>query len=235
MEVIQSRRAGSPRATLSAMTTTATTLATLKHVGGHPALDFINTRHHWVGTGPDREYLRDYAGLLRWSRDAGVLSAREVQALSLRAAAQSGATGRAYRDALSLRDAIHETFQALLAGRRADAGRLSVFDVWYRRALHSRRLAATSHRGLCADWDFDANALPLELPLLKLAFLAVEFATTVESGRLKECPAEPGCGWMFHDTSKNRSRRWCDMSDCGNVAKSRRHYARVRKARTAER
>ncbi len=45
--------------------------------------------------------------------------------------------------------------------------------------------------------------------------------------RVKAC-AEAGCGTLFHDTSRNRSRRWCAMEDCGNRAKARRHYARTR-------
>jgi predicted RNA-binding Zn ribbon-like protein len=28
------------------------------------------------------------------------------------------------------------------------------------------------------------------------------------------------------DHSRNRSRRWCDMQDCGNWNKVRRYYAR---------
>ncbi|HEV2391667.1 MAG TPA: CGNR zinc finger domain-containing protein [Verrucomicrobiae bacterium] len=34
------------------------------------------------------------------------------------------------------------------------------------------------------------------------------------------------CGWLFVDSSKNHSRRWCDMRDCGNRAKARRHRAK---------
>ncbi|MEW5870807.1 MAG: CGNR zinc finger domain-containing protein [Chloroflexota bacterium] len=34
--------------------------------------------------------------------------------------------------------------------------------------------------------------------------------------------------------SKNRSRRWCDINDCGNRAKQRRHYRRTKQASTAE-
>ena len=36
-----------------------------------------------------------------------------------------------------------------------------------------------------------------------------------------------GCAWLFIDTSKNRTRRWCDMAICGNRAKARRHYAKI--------
>jgi predicted RNA-binding Zn ribbon-like protein len=42
---------------------------------------------------------------------------------------------------------------------------------------------------------------------------------------VKECGTE-NCNWLFLDTSKNRSRRWCDMKECGNREKARRHYHR---------
>jgi predicted RNA-binding Zn ribbon-like protein len=37
-----------------------------------------------------------------------------------------------------------------------------------------------------------------------------------------------GCGWLFVDESRNGSRRWCSMKDCGNRAKARRHYRKVK-------
>jgi predicted RNA-binding Zn ribbon-like protein len=40
-----------------------------------------------------------------------------------------------------------------------------------------------------------------------------------EWARVKVC-ASAGCRWAFLDTSRNRSRRWCDMSGCGNRAKN---------------
>jgi predicted RNA-binding Zn ribbon-like protein len=48
--------------------------------------------------------------------------------------------------------------------------------------------------------------------------------------RLKTC-ANDGCQWAFYDASKNRSGRWCDMSDCGNDAKGRAFRARQRLGR----
>lgn len=43
--------------------------------------------------------------------------------------------------------------------------------------------------------------------------------------RLKSC-ASDDCQWAFYDASKNRSRRWCDMADCGNEAKGRAFRSR---------
>lgn len=43
--------------------------------------------------------------------------------------------------------------------------------------------------------------------------------------RLKLCPADD-CLEAFYDRSRNRSRIWCDMADCGNRAKLRSYRAR---------
>ena len=43
--------------------------------------------------------------------------------------------------------------------------------------------------------------------------------------RLKACTDE-GCQWAFFDTTRNRSRTWCSMEECGNREKTRRYRAR---------
>lgn len=47
------------------------------------------------------------------------------------------------------------------------------------------------------------------------------------AARLKACPG-PECAWVFRDTSRNGSRRWCDMAWCGNRAKAAAFRARAR-------
>ena len=47
--------------------------------------------------------------------------------------------------------------------------------------------------------------------------------------RFKACHALD-CGWVFLDGSRNLSRRWCDMGDCGNRAKGAAFRARAQKA-----
>ena len=46
--------------------------------------------------------------------------------------------------------------------------------------------------------------------------------------RIRHCQ-NPGCVLWFFDTTRNGTRRWCSMEVCGNRAKARRHYDRVRK------
>lgn len=42
--------------------------------------------------------------------------------------------------------------------------------------------------------------------------------------RLKVC-ARDECRWAYYDASRNRSGRWCSMTDCGNRVKMKRAYA----------
>jgi predicted RNA-binding Zn ribbon-like protein len=43
--------------------------------------------------------------------------------------------------------------------------------------------------------------------------------------KLKVCSADD-CWWAFYDHSRNHSRRWCTMSECGNRAKVRSYRRR---------
>lgn len=67
-----------------------------------------------------------------------------------------------------------------------------------------------------------------------LASLLVAVVRATSDGsweRLKVCPADD-CREAFHDESKNHSRVWCDMDDCGNRAKTRAYRERKRARRT---
>ncbi|WP_410652682.1 CGNR zinc finger domain-containing protein [Amycolatopsis sp. cmx-4-54] len=68
----------------------------------------------------------------------------------------------------------------------------------------------------------DGGALPHFL-----ALAAEDLLRTGDLERIRECEG-PGCGWVFTDHTRNRSRRWCSSSDCGNRARAKRHYAKTR-------
>lgn len=43
--------------------------------------------------------------------------------------------------------------------------------------------------------------------------------------RLKAC-ANPECTWLFYDSSRSRTGRWCSMRACGDIMKARAYRAR---------
>jgi predicted RNA-binding Zn ribbon-like protein len=69
----------------------------------------------------------------------------------------------------------------------------------------------------------------LERPLWPVVHAAIELLSTGWLQRIKQCG---GCSFLFVDETKNRSRRWCSMDDCGTDEKMRRYVAARRAAST---
>jgi predicted RNA-binding Zn ribbon-like protein len=76
------------------------------------------------------------------------------------------------------------------------------------------------------------EAEDLHAVLWPIAHAAVDLLTSAELSHVKHCA---GCPWLFLDRSKNASRRWCAMNDCGTHAKIRRYVARRSAARASVR
>lgn len=183
-------------------------------VGGHPALDFVNT----LGGTLDRpsEQLHDYSDLAGWAAHAGIVDPATARRLSRLAKRDSDDAAGALTDTLALRGHLDAALRARLAGRHAAAD-LAALVTAYRSALRHARLSATG--------DTYAWAWPEHLDLVpwRLTDHAVDLMRRARLERLHVCA---GCRYLFLDQSKNQSRRWCRMRGCGDTAKMRRYRAR---------
>jgi len=63
-------------------------------------------------------------------------------------------------------------------------------------------------------------------PAWLAAYNYLELIRTWPRWRIKSC-AHPDCILWFLDTSRNGSRKWCDMRTCGNRYNVQRHYERT--------
>jgi predicted RNA-binding Zn ribbon-like protein len=190
-------------------------------VGGHPALDFCNTRAGWGAPTP-KEYLLSYDHLAVWSREAGVLRPSQVAALRRAAMADPVAARGVMAAALTLRDAAY----AVLLGSRS----ASDFSVVAAHASAARGAAtlrrSTPGRGPLARWTLPVDGV--NAPLLGVAAQLDDLLSSPLSGVVAACSGV-GCGWLFADARQRR--RWCDMAVCGNRAKARRHAQRLAASR----
>ncbi|HEX2091777.1 MAG TPA: CGNR zinc finger domain-containing protein, partial [Longimicrobiaceae bacterium] len=125
--------------------------------------------------------------------------------------------------AVELREAIYGIFSTLAGGGEAPQEELEILNRELSRAMSRARITAAG--GQC-DWAWQDTG-ELDRVLWPVARSAAQLLTSEDRVRVKECAGDD-CGWLYLDTSKNRSRRWCDMKDCGNRAKVRRHYHRHR-------
>jgi predicted RNA-binding Zn ribbon-like protein len=193
--------------------------------GGALCLDLANTVDNRPTLG--RELLVDYADLVAWGQQAGALSQRQVRALSAAAERGPGRARAALARARSLRETLFRLFSRTTAGRSPDRADVGALDAALGVAAARRRLVDVGSR-LELAWSPEAEG-SLDLPTLAATLSAVELLTSPRLERVRICQARD-CDWLFLDASRNGSRRWCDMSVCGNRAKVRRFRRRVRPA-----
>lgn len=191
-------------------------------VGGRLCLDFCNTQVDRRGV--PVELLESYTDLVAWSSRTGILNAEEATRLKRSAARNRTAALSVLQRALALREALHDVFAPLAAGRRPRAGALDTLNAELASAM-ARSQVVPTETGFTWLWAEGGRAL--DCMVWPVARSAADLLTAGELDALRECRG-PACGWLFLDTSRNRSRVWCDMKVCGNRAKAKRHHERVR-------
>lgn len=192
-------------------------IGNLKFIGGRLCLDFANTA----------ESLASYADLLAWSQQAGIVTESEAHHLREEATRHPTAAAAILERATALREAIYRTFSAVADERSPEATDIATLNDTLSEALSRLRLTLTADG---FSWRWAGNGDALEQVLWPVAQSAAELLTAGELSRVRMCAGDD-CGWLFFDASKNQSRRWCSMEDCGNRAKARRHYQRQRAQR----
>jgi predicted RNA-binding Zn ribbon-like protein len=210
-------------------TTTSPTLEQLQEHfdldAGLACLDFINTLRGRLDPAP-REYLHAYNDLVLFALAAGDLDAETAHSLDALAEAHPADAHQAYEAALRLRESLYGIFSAVAAGETPSQTDLHVLSA----VLVD---AATQSRIVADDGDFHLhyrNDADLARPLWSLAREGADLLLSDDRTRVRECAADD-CGWIFIDTSRNRSRRWCSMTSCGNRAKVQQFRQRQRETR----
>ena len=184
-------------------------------------LDLANTVS-WRRSRQPIERLNEYGDLVEWARQGGVLTAAEARTLAHEARRQPLAAARLLARTRALREAIYRVFSGLAVGTQPDDEDVARLDRELHHALRNLHLTRT-RSGATLAWSRDARQLAR--PLWIAARSAADVLTSDKVRRLKTCPAS-NCGWVFVDTTKNGTRRWCDMQVCGSRAKTRSYYAR---------
>jgi len=213
--------------------TSGRAVSTVPLEGGHLALDFVNTLGGLRDEppSPDDELIDSYEDLVVWCVRLGVISEADGQTLLRAAGADEKGARRAHARAKELRELVYAIFRPIADGAEAPEHLLDELRDAERNALASAHLAPAGadapHGAMRWTWP-----PPRELadPLRPITHAAVELLTTGPLGHLKICG---NCRWLFLDQSRNHSRRWCSMDECGTQMKQRRFVERRRRIRCA--
>jgi predicted RNA-binding Zn ribbon-like protein len=218
------------------------------------SLEFANTAEWHAGPNPE-ERLTSYSSAVEWGRQQGIIGDAQATSLLARARANQRDEGDALQRVIALREAVYRIFSAVAHQRLPQSADLETLNAEFSEASAHLRLVVVSgaaaegavaggaegepgadvepgadaprDRGGRAEFDWLWTDVDEHLTsiLWPVARAATTLLTSPDLARVRECAGDP-CGWLFLDVSKNGSRRWCDMADCGNRAKARRYRAR---------
>lgn len=199
-------------------------------VAGHLALDFANTVDDPAGSAR-WDHLSSFEDLLHWFVRTGQVDLALRRRLA-RAARQDPRKARAaQRRAISLRTTLNAVFGAIADGHDPDEHDWAALRAVAAAGLGRSDLIRSANGegdGYGLRWRDPAD---LDVLIWPVADAALSLLRSPDLARLKRCA---GCPWLFLDRSKNSSRRWCAMNDCGTHEKIQRYVSR-RAARRATR
>jgi predicted RNA-binding Zn ribbon-like protein len=205
-------------------------ILTIPLVTKNPCLNFVNTIDWRLLPEKHNDMLTSYSSLLAFTLRLNLISIEDYNRLRDKAENATSAAERSYNDARSFRDALTTIIDSLVALRiglpqnENSREALAIFEAARRR----------SHESESVIWERDSLTLishpedeGLDMPWLMLVRDAELLLCSAEASHIHICSAE-GCGWVFLDESKNRTRRWCSMLLCGNREKAARYRAKER-------
>jgi len=189
--------------------------------GGLLCLDFANTMDDRADEHP-QELLVSYGDLVAWSSQAQLLTEQEARQLLEKAEKHNSETNRVLKRAVEVREAIFRIFKAVAESESPEDEDLVRLSTLVAEAQEHARIVPGTHG---FHWDWAGTGSELDCMLWPVVHSASDFLTSDELDTVRVCASDT-CNWLFIDTSKNHSRRWCNMKSCGNREKARRFYSR---------
>ncbi|MEP7160926.1 MAG: CGNR zinc finger domain-containing protein [Dermatophilaceae bacterium] len=183
-------------------------------IGGHVAMDLINTVEWRRDPAQSAEELTSYGHLVVWARQTELLAQDEARALAALAEEHPRLAERALDDVAALREAA---YAALLGGDDTAAETIT------------RRYAEALSRSVLTRgdpaWAWREMGVSLDTIGDRLAISVIDLMRSPDVAWLHQCE-DVICGWVYLDTSRRRNRRWCVADECGNRNRARAYYAR---------
>jgi predicted RNA-binding Zn ribbon-like protein len=188
-------------------------------IGGALCLDFANTAS-WEADQRTTEHLNDFHDLVRWCAERAIISQETDAALFIEAEQNSVRGEAVLAEAKEFRETLYRIFIALSRQNAPTCGDLQLLNETLAQVPLHFEVRREKEGFSC---ERKAGGTEFAKLLGPVVWCAAELLASEKIEQVKCCASET-CGWLFLDGTKNHSRRWCDMSDCGSRAKSKRYY-----------
>ena len=186
-------------------------------------IKFVNTVA-WRLRDPAEDRAASPEAMLKWLVDADLVDRPATLKIKTYWRQSPRAARSFLQDAARLREAIYLLFVARIAGRKANPVANEILNAHLSGPSRGFGLAPSQKT---LKWRLGPGNGDPQALLKPIAWSAAALLTGPRAQKVRQCQDERGCGWLFIDESRAQNRRWCSMGDCGNLAKSRRHYRRV--------
>jgi predicted RNA-binding Zn ribbon-like protein len=197
-------------------------------IGGALCLDFTNTAS-WEADRQTAEHLNDFPDLVRWCTEAALVHPDSAEALIGELEKKTADAAAILAKAKDLRGTLYRIFIALSRGEFPASGDLQLLNEALAQTPLRLEVRRVKKQFLS---ERKAGGTKFAQLLGPVVWSAAELLTSGKIDQIKCCASET-CGWLFLDSTKNHSRRWCDMADCGSHAKAKRYYRKKLSASVA--
>ena len=187
-------------------------IAKIDLFGGALCLDFINTIQNRTKE-PPKEYLNTREDWVAWLVRAGLISlpaALNMENIQIPFLVRH-------------RERLFRLMTHLIRSEAVPDSLWHHINAGIQKAF-THIVLTNAYGTIQSQWSFDkADPMNYQNVIFKSLY---DLLLSQSPARIKICD---GCGWLFSDTSKNNSRKWCDMRFCGSQDKSKRYYRRKTK------
>ena len=189
---------------------------TYKLVGGQLSLDLINTVS-WPGTPREHDWFEPATNITLWAVEVGLIDDEARRTLKETQSKNPEGWSSELAAVRTIRNSLRAAISPVARGESPDTQSIDRLNRSLVGACARRRLDSET---LKWSWPVPTTMVELMAPVV---WNAGEVLSNIDPQRLGHCPS---CDWLFHDATRNRSRRWCDMEDCGSRDKALRYYHR---------
>ncbi|MEE4667453.1 ABATE domain-containing protein [Pseudomonas alliivorans] len=193
-------------------------------IGGSVVLDFINTcngRRPNTSLGQPEERLNSFGFFFEWAHHASLITPEEYTTWLALTSVQQELLEPALDTVKEFRETMFAVFYTLAHRNALDPQALHPLNAILLSTMTSRFLTVEQGQP-CWAWKPCQSVQDIVTVMLgRLADKAQALLTGPDLVHLKCCSSRE-CDWLFLDSSKNKQRRWCQMSVCGSREKLQR-------------
>jgi predicted RNA-binding Zn ribbon-like protein len=168
------------------------------------------------------DYLQTYDDLIHWGVHAGAITPDDRGDLLRLGTQQPDEAEAALVKAREIRESVYRLFLSAIRHEQPNADDVQALNHALAAAPARTEMAYANGKYV---WRVPEVVYSLDAVTWRVLWAAADLLASDRIDQVKVCEGDE-CGWVFLDTSRNRARRWCSMSDCGNRAKANRYYRR---------